>query len=70
MTRKITPITPVVNGYAVAIAQEQSVGGMPGAFIGCFLQTPESPEDGELILLHEAMAKYIKHTNAAQYLTA
>jgi hypothetical protein len=58
MTRKLTPITPLVNGYCVIVVQEATKGGNPGAFLGCLLQTPESSEDGPLLLLGEAIKKY------------
>jgi hypothetical protein len=58
MTRKLTPITPLVNGYCVIVVQEATKDGNPGAFLGCLLQTPESSGDGPLLLLGEAIKKY------------
>jgi hypothetical protein len=63
MTRKLTRITPVVNGYAVVVVQKQGLGSKPGEFLGCFVQTPESQDDGPMMLLAEAMALFIKHSD-------
>ncbi len=63
MIRKLTRITPVVEGYAVVVAQEQSIDSKPGKYLGCFLQTPENPDDGPFTLLAEAMGAYLKLTD-------
>jgi len=62
MTKQLTRITPVINGFAVVVAQEPNQDGKPGAFIGCFLQTPECANDGPLVSLTEAMNAYIQKT--------
>ena len=62
MTRKLTRIRPVVNGYAVVVAQEQGGDGKPGKFLGCFVQTPESQDDGPMMLA-EAMGIFIMHSS-------
>jgi|GEM_PF-4025354 len=63
MPRKLTRITPVINGYAVVITQEQGINGQPGEYTGCFLQTPDSPDDGPTLLLTEAMDTYVQLTS-------
>ena len=63
MSNKLTRITPIVNGYAVVITQEADVNGKPGTYTGCFLQTPDNPDDGPKLLLAEAMERYRKLTS-------
>jgi len=63
MNRKLTHITPVIDGYAVVVAQEPSEGGKPGKYLGCFLQTPENPDHGPYMLLTEAMGAYMHLTS-------
>ena len=63
MNRKLTRITPFVNGYAVVIAQEHGFSDKPGAYLGCFLQTPENLNNGTYMLLAEAMDIYLKCIN-------
>jgi hypothetical protein len=58
MNRKLTVITPEINGYCVVAVQEETKDGRPGAFLGCLLQTSGSAENGPLLLLGEAIRKY------------
>jgi len=62
MTRKLTRITPEINGYAVVIVQEASIDGKPGAYLGCIVQTPENIDDCAMVSLTEAMKEYLKQT--------
>jgi hypothetical protein len=62
MTRKLTRITPEINGYAVVIVQEASIDGKPGAYLGCIVQTPENIDDGAMVSLTDAMKEYLKQT--------
>jgi hypothetical protein len=66
MTRKLTRITPLIDGYAVVVVQEEGEDGKPGEYLGCLLETPESPDDGPFVLLAEAMGAYLKFTNKSQ----
>jgi hypothetical protein len=66
MERKLTRITPITNGYAVVIAQEPNQGEKAGAFIGCFLQTPECADDGPFLRLDVAMGAYLRLTDGGQ----
>ena len=63
MTRKLTRITPLVDGYAVVVVQKEGGDGKPGVFLGCLLETPESPDDGPFMLLAEAMGAYLRYTS-------
>ena len=58
MMRKLTPITEQINGYCVVVVQEETKDGKPGAFLGCLLRTPDSAENGPLLLLGEAIRKF------------
>jgi hypothetical protein len=62
---KLTTIAPYKNGYAVAIAQAINPDQTTGAFLGCYLLTPESPHGDKPLLLHEAFAAYKRFTNAS-----
>jgi hypothetical protein len=63
MIRKLTRITPLIDGYAVVVVQKEGEDGKPGAFLGCLLETPESPDDGPFLLLAEAMGAYLRYTS-------
>jgi len=65
MNRKLTAITPQVNGYSVVIVQEASVDGNPGAFLGCSVCTEDWYGDGPLLMLGEAMREYKRLTERA-----
>jgi len=62
MTNKLTPITPLTNGYQVVIVQEAKEDGTAGAFLGCLLQTPDYPDDGGLMLLGDAIREFKART--------
>ena len=62
MTRIFTPITPLTNGYRVVIVQEANEDGTHGAFVGCMLQTPDSPDNDRMMLLGEAFREFKART--------
>jgi len=55
---KLTLIAPFKNGYAVAIAQAINADHSTGAFLGCYLLSPDSPNGGKPMLLTEAFKAY------------
>jgi hypothetical protein len=62
MTNKIlTPLTPMIDGYRVVIVQEANPDGTYGAYIGCLLQAPDSP-DGTMMLLGDAFTEFKERT--------
>jgi hypothetical protein len=63
MNRKLTRITPLIDGYAVVVVQEEGADGKPGKFLGCLLETPDSSDDGPYMLLAKAMGAYLSHTS-------
>jgi hypothetical protein len=62
MTKIFTPITPLTNGYRVVVVQEANEDGTYGAYIGCMLQTPDSPDDGPMMLLGDAFKEFKART--------
>ena len=62
MTKIFTPITPLTNGYRVVIVQEANEDGTHGAFVGCMLQTPDSPDNDRMMLLGEAFREFKART--------
>ncbi len=62
MTKILTPITPLTNGYRVVIVQEANEDGTYGAYIGCMLQTPDSPDNDRMMLLGDAFKEYKART--------
>jgi hypothetical protein len=55
---KLTTITPYKNGYAVAIAQAINADQTTGAFLGCYLLTPDFPHGDRAMLLGDAFKAY------------
>ena len=63
---KLTMITPYKNGYAVAIAQAINDDGNTGAFLGCYLLTPDSPHGDKSMLLGDAIKAYKLFTSVSE----
>ena len=62
MTKIFTPLTPLTNGYQVVIVQEANEEGTHGAFVGCMLQTPDSPVNDRMMPLGNAMKEFKART--------
>ena len=58
MTKILTSITPLKNGYRVVVVQEANEDGTHGAFLGFMLQTPDNPDDDRIMLLGDAMKEF------------
>jgi hypothetical protein len=62
MSKIFTPITQQTNGYRVVIVQEANEDGTHGAFVGCLLQTPDSPDNDRMMLLGDAFKEFKART--------
>jgi hypothetical protein len=58
----LTPLTPMTDGYCVVIVQEATPDGTCGAYIGCMLQTPDSLDDGPMMLLGDVFKEFKART--------
>ena len=68
MKNKImTPLTPMIHGYRVVVVQEANPDGTYGAYIGCMLETPDSPDGGgPMRLLGDAFMEFKARTAEQQ----
>ncbi len=62
LPRRLTPITPCIDGYCVAVVQEANADGTLGKYLGCCLQTPDSTDDAPMMLLTDAFRLFKART--------
>jgi len=60
--RRLTPITPCIDGYCVAVVQEANADGTLGKYLGCVVQKPDSTDDGPMMLLLDAFRSFREFT--------